>query len=92
MPLQKSCLATVCMVLCPFDTPNPPHHPTPPQPVWNVPMGGTLYFLVAMRASNADRTCGPELDSYQISIDGDVVAGRQGIVIANSSVPGDDVC
>lgn len=59
------------------------------QPVWNAPMGGTLYFYVAMRASNADRTCGPELDSYSIAIDGDVVAGRQGIVVASGT--GDEV-
>lgn len=52
-------------------------------------MGGTLYFYVAMRASNADRTCGPELDNYSIAIDGNVVSGARGIVVATGT--GDDV-
>lgn len=60
------------------------------KPVWNVPMAGTLYWLVTMRGCNADRG-GSVLDSWQATIDGEVETGKQGYLIGQSNGPADDV-
>ncbi len=60
------------------------------KPVWNIPMGGILYWLVTMRGCNADRG-GSVLDSWQVSIDGQVERGKQGYLVGQSTGAADDV-